>query len=117
LAPCLLPFHGSNRHVGKLTHFVAKEILRPIPDVAISIHVECLDARCSVLKVTKIEGGVLWFESFSRDPSLDSPQKVLPVALNNDLQVPVHNCINQNIGQSGLSEWMQMYLRLLEKQY
>jgi len=115
LAACLLPFHGGDRHVGKFTYFVTKEIRRPIPDIPVCIHVEFLDCGASIFKVAEIEGGVLWFESFSRNPSLDSPQEVLTVALHNDLQVPVRNCINQDVRQSGLSERMQVYLRLLKK--
>jgi hypothetical protein len=91
LAPHLLPFHGSNRHVGKLTHFVTKEIFRPIPDVAVRIHVKLLDGRACVLKMTEVEGGIICFKNFSGDSPLNSPQKVLTMALHDDLYIPIRD--------------------------
>ena len=82
------------RHFAK---FIAEKVLGPILDVAKQVNIEGYQRRSFFSHLAKIEGGVVWHESFVGDTALQAPKEVLAVALQNNLDATVLRGINEHV--------------------
>src|SRR5262245_42201033 len=73
----LLALQGGLAHRSYLAEFVAKEILRPIPDISVKVEIERHQVGFAFFHEAKIEGRLIWFDLFLRNPALQPAQQML----------------------------------------
>ena len=112
--PLLFSFHFGFAFCRPIAHLIAEEILGPIRDIAVLVHVEPFNFGGAVVDLAEIEYRISRRNIFLSDASLHTTQQILAVGLKDNLNIPIFHNINEDIRQIRLCFRMQMCLRLFE---